>query len=85
LDPATVLDDPLGHSEHYRAWWYFRAAQLTEWYRIMRETFLATVAKEGAGGGPTPRLAIQSGGPDFADIKSSRFDYKDRLDGKSIS
>jgi hypothetical protein len=85
LDPATVLDDPLGHSEHYRAWWYFRGAQLTEWYGDMRETFLATVAKNASGGGRAPRLAIQSGGPDFADIKSSRFDYKDRLDGKSIS
>jgi hypothetical protein len=50
---------------------------LTEWYRNMRETFLATVAKNGSGGGRAPRLAIQSGGPDFADIKSSRLNLEE--------
>lgn len=72
LDPAVAIDDPFGHPEHYRAWWYFRAAQLTEWYRAMRTTFLAAVEKQADSSGRRPCLAIQSGGPAFADIKSTR-------------
>jgi hypothetical protein len=76
-DPAVALDDPLGHSEHYRAWWYFRAAQLTERYRDMRATFVAAAAKNGTTAGRPLRLAIQSGGPDFADVKSSRLNLEE--------
>jgi hypothetical protein len=81
LEPAVALDDPFAYPEHYRAWWTFRATQLTEWYRSMKTTFLAaTTGNPAVGGGPRPRLAIQAGTPEFASIKTTRLNLAELAD-----
>jgi hypothetical protein len=74
LEPAAAIDDPLGQPDQYRAWWQFRAGQLTDWYRDMATAFRTAAAAQRPAGGPAPCLAIQAGTPSFDSLKTARLD-----------
>ena len=75
-DPVTVLDDPINNLEHYNAWWYFRANQLTEWYRDMQAVFRESIAKTSL----QRRFVMSAGTPGLRSVKSQRLNFVELSD-----
>ena len=74
LEPASpekFLDDPLGHQDHYDAWWYFRANLVTEWYQAARKRIHASIDKYGARSGAQPWFASYTGPVGYSNIKDN--------------
>ncbi|MAE64385.1 MAG: hypothetical protein CMJ18_08940 [Phycisphaeraceae bacterium] len=71
VDPQVFLDDPLGYPDHFKAWWFFRAHLVTQWYEAAGSHVAACIRKHGSRSGRAPWFATYTGAVGMSNIKDN--------------